>query len=66
MVKDITKTINALRCTAIGRCRERLEQAAQKAKDILKNGQPDEKKEKPSPSDEQYGVTSLMKRKHGL
>jgi len=66
MAKDITKTINALRCTAVGRCRERLEQAAQKAKDILKNGQQEEKKETTPPSEEQYGVTSLMKRKHGL
>jgi hypothetical protein len=66
MVKDITKTINALRCTAVGRCRERLDQAAQKARGILKNGQPEEKKEKPLASEEQYGVTTLMKRKHGL
>jgi hypothetical protein len=66
MVKDITKTINALRCNAVGRCRERLEQAAQKAKGILKNGQQEEKKETALPNEEQYGVTSLMKRKHGL
>jgi hypothetical protein len=66
MVKDLTKTINALRCTAVGRCRERLEQAAQRTKGILKNGQSEEKKEKSHPSEEQYGVTSLMKRKHGL
>jgi hypothetical protein len=66
MVKDITKTINALRCTAVGRCRERLEEAALKAKGILKNGQQVEKKETPPPSEDQYSVTSLMKRKHGL
>jgi hypothetical protein len=66
MVKDITTTINALRCMAVGRCRERLDQAAQKAKGFLKNGQQEEKKEKPQSCEEQYGVTSLMKRKHGL
>jgi hypothetical protein len=66
MVKDITKTINALRCTAVGRCRERLEQAALKAKGILKNGQQEEKRETPPSCEEQYSVTSLMKRKHGL
>jgi hypothetical protein len=66
MVRDITKTINTLRCTAVGRCRERLEQATMKAKGILKNGQQEEKKETPPPCEEQYGVTSLMKRKHGL
>jgi hypothetical protein len=66
MVKDITKTINALRCAAVGRCRERLELAAQKAKGILKNGQQEEKKESAPSAEEQYGVTSLMKRRHGL
>ena len=55
-------------CVALpsGRCRERLDQAAQKAKGILKNGQSEEKKETSPPCEEQYGVTSLMKRKHGL
>ena len=66
MVKDITKTINALRCTAVGRCRARLELAAQRANDILKNGQQEEKKETAPSTEEQYGVTSLMKRRHGL
>jgi hypothetical protein len=54
MVKDITKTINELRCIAVERCRERLDQAAEKARGLLPSGE------------EQYGVTSLMKRKHGL
>jgi hypothetical protein len=66
MVKDLTKTINSLRCIAVGRCRERLDQAAQKAKGLIRNGQPVEQKEKPPCGEEQYGVTSLMKRKHGL
>lgn len=65
MAKDITKTINTLRCIAVERCRDRLEQAAGKAKGILRNGQHVEK-EKPSSGEEQYGVTSLMKRRHGL
>jgi hypothetical protein len=66
MVKDITKTINELRCIAVGRCRERLDQAAEKAKALLKNGQPVDEAEKSSSEKEQYGVTSLMKRRHGL
>ncbi|MDD1696189.1 MAG: hypothetical protein LUQ54_04750 [Methanoregula sp.] len=66
MVKDITKTINELRCTAAMRCRERLEEAAQKAKEIFKNGKIEDKEEKAPPCKEQYGVTSLLKRKHGL
>lgn len=66
MAKDITKTINALRCIAVGRCRERLDEAAEKARGILKNGQPAEQKERSSSGEEQYGVTTLMKRRHGL
>lgn len=66
MAKDITTTINALRYAAVGRCQERLEQAASKARGLLKSGQTPEQSEKPPPYQEQYGVTSLMKRKHGL
>jgi hypothetical protein len=66
MVNDLTGTINALRCAAIGRCRERLDQAAQKAKGLLRNGQSHDREDKTPPCNEQYGVTSLMKRKHGL
>jgi len=66
MVRDLAKSINELRCAAVGRCRERLEQAAQKAKGILNNGQIEDKEEKDPPCKEQYGVTSLLKRKHGL
>jgi hypothetical protein len=66
MVKDLTKKINELRYAAVGRCRDRLEEAAQKAKGILKNGQIEEKEDTVPPCKEQYGVTSLLKRKHGL
>lgn len=66
MVKDITATINALRCAAVGRCQERLEEAAQKAKGFLKSGQTRNQSDTSPPNKEQYGVTSLMKRKHGL
>jgi len=66
MVKDLTKTINSLRCIAVERCRERLDHAARKANDLIGNGQPVEQKEKPQSGEEHYGVTSLMKRRHGL
>ncbi len=65
MTKDLTRTINAMRCIAVGRCRERLDQAARKAKDLLKNGQ-QEQKEKIVSGEEKYGVTSFLKRRHGL
>lgn len=66
MVNDVTGTINALRCAAVGRCRERLDQAAQKAKRLMCNDQLPDRNDKTPPCKEQYGVTSLMKRKHGL
>jgi hypothetical protein len=67
MVKDITGTINALRCAAVGRCRERLDQAARKAKGLLGNDQSSQDMgDKTPPNKEDYGVTSLLKRKHGL
>jgi hypothetical protein len=66
MVKDLAKSINELRYAAVGRCRDRLELAAQKAKGILKTGQIEEQEDKVPPCKEQYGVTSLLKRKHGL
>jgi hypothetical protein len=66
MVKDLTKTIEALRCSAVGRCRERLDQAAQKAKSLLTKGQPEKQMETPPCGDEKYGVTSFLKRRHGL
>lgn len=66
MAKDLTKAIEELRCSAVGRCRERLDQAAQKAKAILKKGQPEKQMERPPCGDEKYGVTSLLKRRHGL
>jgi hypothetical protein len=66
MGKDISETINVLRNTAVGRCRERLEQAAQKAKGFINDDQTLDRSDMHPPCSEQYGVTSLMKRKHGL
>ena len=66
MAKNMTDTIDSLRAKAVGRCRERIEQAAQRAKGLLKNGQQEEQGGKKPCNEEQYGVTSLLKRKHGL
>jgi hypothetical protein len=64
---DITHSIEALRTVAVGRCRERIEQAARKAKGLFKNGEQEEQKiMPPADNEEKYGVTSLLKRKHGL
>jgi hypothetical protein len=66
MAQDITKVIDSLRDAAVVRCRERIEHAAMRAKGLLGNGHPPEKSEIPPPQTSQYGVTSLLKRKHGL
>jgi hypothetical protein len=63
VAKDFTGIIKSLHCSAVNRCRERLDAAALKARDLIsKNG--DEKgktHDKP-----EYGVTSVLKRRHGL
>jgi hypothetical protein len=64
--QDIKKVIDTLRDTAVGNCRERLEQAALRSKGLINDGQTYEKKEKTSLHSHQYGMTSLLKRKHGL
>ncbi len=63
MKKDVALIIGAMRDTAVGRCRERIEQAALKARDIVGAARQKEKEEQGDPG---YGVTSLLKRKHGL
>ena len=65
MASDITKIICTLHTSAVNRCRERLDAAALKARDLITTGgNTDEKcvtQEKP-----EYGVTSVLKRRHGL
>ena len=42
--KDITKIIRSLQCSAVNRCRERLDAAALKARDLIsRDGHGDEK-----------------------
>ncbi len=66
MVQDILKAIDALKTTAVGRCRQRIEEAARKARELRGGGQTGEEKKKPGPCEPQCGVTSILKRKHGL
>jgi hypothetical protein len=66
MVQNIIKAIDALKTTAVARCRERIEEAAQKARG-LRGGSPAEEEEKnPGSREPQCGVTSILKRRHGL
>jgi hypothetical protein len=53
MTGDILKIIGNMKKTVLDRCRDRIDKAAVKCKDI-------------KTSEEIHGVTSSMKRKHGL
>ncbi|MFA6226737.1 MAG: hypothetical protein WC620_11340 [Methanoregula sp.] len=66
MVQDILKTINALKNTAIGKCRQRIEETARKARELRKGGQTQGENKQSEPCEPQCGVTSILKRKHGL
>lgn len=66
MVQDILQAINALKSTAVGRCRQRIEEAAQKARELRGSGQSEKGKKQSAPCEPQCGVTSILKRKHGL
>lgn len=66
MVQDFFSAINTLKDTAVGRCRQRIEEAARKARE-LRGGEPAEEESAQSGSCESpCGVTSILKRKHGL
>jgi len=66
MVQDILKAINTLKNSAVGRCRQRIEEAARKARELRGNGQADEEKKHSVSAEPGCGVTSILKRKHGL
>lgn len=64
MAQDLMKTIGALQETAIGRCRKRIADAALRARGLVGD---DPAQDRPaSPENPSYGVTSFLKRKHGL
>ncbi|MFA4826044.1 MAG: hypothetical protein WC593_12900 [Methanoregula sp.] len=66
MAQNILTAINALKNTAVGRCRQRIEEAAQKARELRGRGQTEEEKARSGAATPQCGVTSILKRKHGL
>jgi CBS-domain-containing membrane protein len=65
VAKDLTGIIRSLQCTAVNRCRERLDAAALKARDLIRNGEESGEKDE-APGKPEYGVTSVLKRRHGL
>ncbi|MDO9324466.1 MAG: hypothetical protein Q7T80_05850 [Methanoregula sp.] len=66
MVQDFLNAINTLKNTAVGRCRQRIEEAALKARELRGGGPTDNEMKQPRPGESQCGVTSILKRKHGL
>ncbi|MFA4860128.1 hypothetical protein [Methanoregula sp.] len=65
MAQDFMKTISAMRQAAVGNCRKRIEDAARKAKGMIGDETPEGDQGKTC-GQPQYGVTSVLKRKHGL
>jgi len=65
MAQDLLRTISALQNTAIGNCRKRIADAALKAKVILGSDDLDTETADPCRKPP-CGVTSILKRKHGL
>ncbi len=65
MAKDISGIIQSLQATAVNRCRERLELAACRAHDLMHGDEQtgDRPRTRAKP---EYGVTSVLKRRHGL
>ena len=66
MPRDMKTLIDKLKAEAVGRCRERIEQAACKAKGLLNGKKPEEQKENNTGRTQPGGVTSMLKRRHGL
>jgi hypothetical protein len=64
MAQDITGIIRSLHTTAVNRCRERLDEAALRARGLIGRKEPGEGQ--PPAREDQYGVTSVLKKKHGL
>ncbi len=66
MARDILKAINALKNTTVARCRDRIDEAARKARDVRGCGQNEGAKKPAESCTPSCGVTSILKRKHGL
>ena len=66
MTQDSEKKIGKLKDIAIDRCRERIEHAACKAKELMNKPSPDGKDEKYRINHQSSGMTSFLKKRHGL
>jgi hypothetical protein len=66
MSLDSDKKIGKLKGIAIDRCRERIERAACKAKELMNKPIPEGQDERYRYNNQPSGMTSFLKRKHGL
>jgi|WetSurMetagenome_2_1015567.scaffolds.fasta_scaffold00010_37 hypothetical protein len=65
MKEDLAGVIRSLQSNAVNRCRERIEEATLRARGLIGNqDREDAKGEEPMGRD--HGVTSPLKRRHGL
>ena len=65
MANDLNTLIGKIKESAVARCRERIELAADKAREVLNGKKPEDPKDSP-PKKESPGMTSCLKRQHGL
>ncbi|GAB6285175.1 MAG: hypothetical protein STSR0009_13760 [Methanoregula sp.] len=65
MVNNINTLIGKIKDNAVARCRERIELAADKARGVLSGNKPEDSAVLP-PKKEPPGMTSCLKRQHGL
>jgi len=66
MVQGFNIKIEKLKEMAIGRCRERIDQAACRAKELINRSGSEEQNEQTITSVEPYAMTSYLKKRHGL
>jgi hypothetical protein len=66
MSQDSEKKIGKLKDMALGRCRERIEQAACKAKELMNKPKSEGQKEGTTHYTQPSGMTSFLKKRHGL
>jgi hypothetical protein len=66
MTLDSDKKIWKLKDMAIERCRERIEQAACKAKELMNKPIPEKQDIRARCYDQSSGITSFLKKKRGL
>jgi hypothetical protein len=66
MTSNINNKIGKLKDMAIGRCRERIERAACKAKELMNKPESEGGKEGSTNYTQTSGITSFLKKRHGL